>query len=265
MFGSQTAAFCVAGTSPPPATTDSVESYDGSSWTETTDINTARKELKGFGVTTAGVVAGGRPEGTHSLTESWNGTAWTEVGDLTTARRKMGVGGVSPSTAGIVFGGAEPATATTETWNGTAWTDVGDLGTARYVLGGAGTSTAALAMGGFTGPAASADSEEWNGTAWTELNNLPFALYNFAGAGTQTSAIAAGGVGTGQTPATASTTTYDGTDWSTQADMNTTAREGDGGCGADAVLSLYTGGAPEKADTEEWSGEPVAASTVTSS
>ena len=38
---------------------NTVENYDGSSWTEITDVNGARYEASGFGTTTAAIAAGG--------------------------------------------------------------------------------------------------------------------------------------------------------------------------------------------------------------
>jgi hypothetical protein len=55
----------------------STELWNGSSWTELSDLNSARYNLKGFGISTQGVVAGGAGptsgDGTGK-TEFWNGT-----------------------------------------------------------------------------------------------------------------------------------------------------------------------------------------------
>ena len=66
-----------------------VESWNGSTWTETTDLNTARNGVGGDGVTTNAIVSGGsNPGETEGIgnTEQWNGSAWTEVGDLNQVR-----------------------------------------------------------------------------------------------------------------------------------------------------------------------------------
>jgi hypothetical protein len=63
-----------------------VESYNGSTWTEITDVNTARRNVKvlqefkqlPYFLVELLVL--------QQLTELWNGTSWTEVNDLNTGR-----------------------------------------------------------------------------------------------------------------------------------------------------------------------------------
>ena len=113
-----TAALAVAGSYPQ---VNNVESWDGSSWTETTEVNTARFSFQGSGSTTDGLVFGGRiisspPAAASALTESWDGSSWTEVADLATARG--GGGGaqnISSSTSALYFGGNTGNT-NTEEW-----------------------------------------------------------------------------------------------------------------------------------------------------
>ena len=70
-LGTQTAAINAGGDNP---STDNVEIWDGSSWTETTEINTARgANLGGAGTTAAGLVYGGGNPGATGATELWNG------------------------------------------------------------------------------------------------------------------------------------------------------------------------------------------------
>ncbi len=64
------------------------ELWNGSSWTEVNDLNTARWEVKGGGTYTSSIIAGGRTPATPNTvaivesqvanTETWNGSAWTE-------------------------------------------------------------------------------------------------------------------------------------------------------------------------------------------
>jgi hypothetical protein len=138
-------------TSPGPVTADT-ESYNGTSWTEVNDLNTARDRVGGAGNQTAALAFGGETTPKLSVTESWDGTSWTEVNDLNTARGFLA--GAGTQTAALGFGGdIPPNTGATESWNGTSWTEVNDLNTARYALGGVGTQTAALAFGGSAPPA----------------------------------------------------------------------------------------------------------------
>ena len=157
--GSTTAALAVGGTTGvgPGSTQEgltNVESYNGSSWTETTENNTARKQATSFsgGPAPTMIYIGGASDSTlYANVETYNGSAWTETTDLNTARSAL-AGAGQAQTDGLVFGGAAPSvTAATESWNGTTWTELNDLGTARHSLVGSGTGAAsALAAGGGT-------------------------------------------------------------------------------------------------------------------
>ena len=147
-----------------------VEQWNGSSWTEITDINDGRWELSGNGTVTSALIYGGTGPGptvNTANTESWNGSSWTEVNNLNQARREAASSGASNSSA-IVFGGEKnnpsgPTIANTETWNGVSWAETSDMNTARNGLGGNGTITSSLAYGG--DPAATgaiAATEEWS-------------------------------------------------------------------------------------------------------
>jgi len=147
------------------ATLAETESYNGSSWTEVGDLNTARFVLAGAGTVTSALAFGGydfNPNYT-AKTESWNGTAWTEVGDLNTARYY--ISGTGPSNRdAIAFGGnSGSVTGATELWNGAAWTEQNDLNTARELMGDNGTTTSALGYGG--NPPFLSLTEEWNGSS----------------------------------------------------------------------------------------------------
>jgi hypothetical protein len=163
-FGTQAASLRAAGYLPATAAaTATTELWNGTSWSEVNDVNTARLYVSGCGSSTAGLLASGYT-GTAlpADVESWNGTSWTEVANVNTARFFTGTAGTQ--TLAITFGGRPPAPgrALTESWNGSAWTEVGDLATARADLPGAGTAAAALAISGATAPATqTAVTEEW--------------------------------------------------------------------------------------------------------
>jgi hypothetical protein len=169
------------------------EQWDGSSWTETTDVNAGRSFGFSFGTAPAFFVVGGygTPGFTAKATaEEWNGSGWTEVADLNTAR--IGTGGAGTTTAGIVAGGPSGQT---EQWDGSSWTEVGDFSTGRGAAMCVGaTSTAALAFGGSPVPGGKGVlTELWNGSSWTELNDLSTGRDYFGGSGTTISALAFGG------------------------------------------------------------------------
>ena len=86
--GTQTAAICAAGQSYPPSTTrDETELWNGTSWTEVADVNTARQAQGGScqGTTTAFLMFGGADPPRKAETEEWDGVSWTEVADLPAA------------------------------------------------------------------------------------------------------------------------------------------------------------------------------------
>ena len=190
-FGTQTAALACGGD--PGATNNGlVEQYDGSSWTEKTEMNTGRSQNPiGAGTVTAGLVGGGN---STVNTETWDGSSWTEVNNLNTNRRN-GAGGGTQTSAIYCTGDQNPGlTTNVETWDGTSWTEVNNVNTARLNLSAAfnGGNSEGLIFGGST-PTNSALTEYWDGSSWTELADLATARKSGGGTGTDTSAIFYGG------------------------------------------------------------------------
>jgi len=90
--------------------TVNVEQYDGSSWTEIANVNTARTSVPvGFGTTAAAIFCAGGTPPPSALTEDWDGTSWTEVADLPAGYRFSQ--GAGTATAGLRFAGANPTPA----------------------------------------------------------------------------------------------------------------------------------------------------------
>jgi hypothetical protein len=239
------------------------ETYNGSSWTEVNDLNTARGGGAGIGndsITANLYVGSGFPTPVSAQNESWNGTSWTEVGDLNAGKQYLSSGGTQ--TSGIIFGGrTDPTTPTsqTETWNGTSWTEVNDLNSARISASGVGTQTAALNIGGLPSPGNPTSNlvESWNGTSWSEITEINTGRRNGGSAGEQTDALFFGGL---IDPAnSANTEFYDGTSWTELADLSV-ARYGisNGSIGTSGT-SLATGGYTTTyvAATEEWTAPSV--------
>ena len=83
--GTQTAAWMASGYAPTDApVSNRHEQYDGSTWTEAADVNTARFHMySGTGSTTAALFTGGTKDpGTTGETESWNGSSCVEFKQL---------------------------------------------------------------------------------------------------------------------------------------------------------------------------------------
>jgi hypothetical protein len=264
--GTQTDALMFAGDKHPtsPRLSNDVESYDGTSYTETTEVNTARRSVGSSGESsTAALLFGGYASPNYlAITEIWNGSSWTEVGDLNTNRQTRGTG---TSTAALAFGGDNPSPgvlAVTESWNGSAWTEVNDLNTARLEVGAAGPYTAAFCFGGAPGPGAL--SETWDGSSWTEVGDLTSAHPACKGAGTATAALAFGGAPSpgGQTE------DWDGSSWTEVADLATARSNGGSAQAGTSSLTLFSGGVSgsgKHSETEEWTKPDFTIKTVTTS
>ena len=250
--GTQTAALGFGGGD--PSDIANTESYDGTSWTEVSDLNTAGGSLGGAGIQTSALAFGRSPISNAALNESWDGSSWTEVGDLNTARYVVAGAGGS-NTAALCFCGLTTPPTTyqvlTEEWNGSAWTEVGDLNTARSA-GGLGQNTeAALAFGGYSGTANIDNVESWNGSAWTEVNDLNSAREQISGSGEYTDAIAFGG-----NPVSALNEKWNGTSWTEVGDLNT-GRKKPGSSGTTTAAVAFSGQSNDEvpagtALTEEW-------------
>ena len=119
-----------------PALTANTETWNGSSWTEVNNLNTARSSLGGAGISTAALMFGGTSPPQVAITESWNGSSWTEVADLNAVGASGGAGGTY--TSALYYGGERPSyTGATESWNDPLGL-VNDLNTSRAFVGGSG-------------------------------------------------------------------------------------------------------------------------------
>ena len=139
--------------------TGKTENYNGSSWTETTDMNTGKTNSVGTGTYTAAIAA------YTSTAETWDGSSWTNGPNLNHANFYRDSAG-AVQTDGLIWGGYEPpsntGTANTESWNGTAFTEVADLATKRYDNTDVGTgSLAAICAGGVNATTYVTNTEEW--------------------------------------------------------------------------------------------------------
>ena len=269
--GLQTAALAYGGSTSPPGRSTKTESYDGTSWTEVNDLNTARGSAASAGTYTSALMAGGEPpSGQSADSESWNGSNWTETNNLNTARR-LNAGAGASNTAALVFGGytGTAFSGVTENWDGSSWTEVNDLNQTRSTFSsGTGTNTAALCISGFIDPpnGSTTKVEQWNGSSWTEISDVNTARSHAAANGTTTSALIYGG----STPAISPnyitrTEDWNGASWVEVADLST-GRSGGGGAGADVDSGLYFGGSDGstyQTATEEWSGSSTTTKVLT--
>ena len=237
-----------------------VEQYNGTGWTEITDLNQEREA--GAAATnspaTSTVYFGGNAAnipGQANHTESWNGTSWTETANLNDARSGLGGAGIS-NTSALAFGGEGGVTANTESWNGTAWTEVADLNTAKAYVAGVGINTSAFCIGGQIQSPTTVqqnNTEIWNGVSWSEAATLNSARDGSGAAGTTALAILYGG-GYPWASLGAKTETYDGSTWAEQADLSTARGSNPTSIGTQtaAVCGGGQNSGGKQSVTEEW-------------
>ena len=168
--GTNTSAVFFGGDEGASSTQDKAESWNGTSWTETGDLNQARSYGTGCGSSNSSAlcISGFKwPSPTLANApevESFNGTSWTEEADVNTARGQLVCANTGTTTDALKYTGRNApdaaASATTEHYNGTAWTEVGDLAAAQKAGAGSGTSSSALSIGGAS-PTFSAVVESW--------------------------------------------------------------------------------------------------------
>ena len=217
--GPNTATIHFGGFNPTTSVHGNTETYNGTAWTETADLNTNTAMFcpAEQGTTTAALAASGTtgPSDTTN-NESWDGTSWTELAELNSTHAYAA--GAGTQTASLAIGRGPSPNAFVESWNGTSWTEIADLNEGRYFNAASGTQTAALTFTGDPGGPFTANNESWDGTAWTELGNLNTARSTGGGFGSQSSSIAA----TGYTPTIVTNCeSWNGSSWSEINDMAT--------------------------------------------
>ena len=145
-----------------------VEEYNGSTWAEENDVNTARGVGGGGGTSADALFVAGLSPSFSAATETWNGTSWTSGNNANNARSYFG-SGVTSSTSGLIGAGDDGSSDNkTEIWDGTSWTEVANTTTGMEGNKGFGTSSLAVVMGGYdpVGSYLSA-TESWDATVKT--------------------------------------------------------------------------------------------------
>jgi len=284
-FGTQSAAIAAGGYPPAganAANSSSSESYNGSAWTTTPSINTARTDVAGAGTQTAGLLAGGGsspngspytdPEPVFNATEEWNGSTWTTVpGTLNTTRGGLGIGATGTQTASLVFGGnvaPTPSigpgnTSASEEYDGTTWTSGNPINTNVSNMGRGGTQTAGIKIGGMTPVSDYVDTvEHYDGTSWAAATAVPTTMRFANSAGPQTNLVIMG-FDTGPGPGSIETISYNGSSWSAETNLpRVMGRSFVGGNGSDGLVA---GGFPQTSQTFEYVGASIGTRTLTTS
>ena len=245
------------------------EQYNGTTWTEVSNLNTGRFDIFGVGTQTSAIAASGYTTTWVTNCESWNGASWTEVADVNQGRKEGGSAGIS-NTSALIFGGEGSPSSTqyalTEKWNGASWTEVGDLNAAIYGTSGAGTITSAIRAGGVTDGAAnpSATVEIWNGASWTESTDINTARGYIGNAGANsTAALVISGTTNNGPTLTAKVESWDNTTWTEVADVATARYKVNGAGTATEALAIAGGSSTAGGTaTEEWAFPPATSSLL---
>ena len=167
-----------------------VEEYNGSAWSEVTDMPADIGQLAGAGTQTAALSISGGP----SIAESYeyDGTNWTAAGNINTARERST--GFGLQTAAVAVGGGSPIVSNVEEYDGSSWTNATAYPTVinHASSAGAGLQTAGLVFGGSI-PPTTTGTKLYDGTSWTATGALSTARQTSSGFGTSTSAVMAAG------------------------------------------------------------------------
>ncbi len=260
-----------------PNYTGKTENYDGTSWSESGDLDEARTDGASFGTQTAGVYAGGEqggsaPNNGTTFTEEFNGSSWSEV----TAYPQAMVYATGAGTQGaglVAFGGQSPAptpngnrggTYSVE-YNGTNWVnastaaDFGPTHSSQIRHSMAGIQNAAITVGNGDSPPGGAPYMwctvmNYDGAAWSIGTSTPNGTKWSSLAGTQNDVLSAGGYSSPQGPWNGSSTfaqRFNGTAWSDISSLinNQVAA---GGAGLTSYQMTMYGGYTEGAPS--WTG-----------
>ena len=221
-FGTTASAIAAGGEYTSVVATTASEEWNGSGWSATATLNTARNGLGGVGLETAGLVFGGQtgPGSLTGDTEEWNGSAWSEQSNMSNDHAYTS--GFGTQTAGAIAGGNSPTPGgkgqtNVEHYNGSSWTAGGALPAVNRSNGSFGTQTAGVNCGGLSdNPGATVYNTtfEYDGSSWTASGNLATATRSHGTAGTQTVGLAYGGTSS-PGPYLTTTQKYDGSTWST--------------------------------------------------
>jgi len=246
--GTTTSALAYGGSTGSSYQVTNTELYNGSSWTEVNDLNTARNHLSSTGAnaTAALAIAGmSYPPGASispALVEQFNGTNWTEIADLPSAHGNGTAFGTTSAAFALAAQDSAAANEGVDFYNGTSWTAANDINTGRNNAAACGLSTSALLVCGFAPsvPGRVANVESFNGTNWTETTDYPTALNALEASGSaSTSAIAFGG----NAPAAQTlAATYNGSSWTVTGSLATANAQMGKSSGIPNTAALSFGG-----------------------
>ena len=200
-----------------PSDASLAESYNGTGWSNLTNVPAPRGYASGTGSDSEEYVqaGGGYPSKTTDVYD-WDGSSWTSGTAIPTATIEAGMCG--PAADAFFFGGNNGLTTSYER-SGGSWTSGGTMAAGVYAPSAVGTQTAAISMGGVKYPGGyQNDNQSYDGTSWTALTDLPAVRGYAGGAGVQTLAMVIAGEGP---PTYSSNLEWNGSSWTTLASLAT--------------------------------------------
>ena len=275
-FGTQTAGTLAGGYIGANSQTRDTEEYNGTSWSAGGALlpqgNPDGGTYGGMstGTQTAGLFGGGSSQGAvdyyFNTTQEYNGSTWSSPTTFPSTGRLLG-GMFGTQTAAVTFGGYRTGTYYTnvDKYNGTTWTAGTAIPTGTAGATTSGTETAGLGYGGYTAtPARVGTTYTYDGSTWTTVSPMAEGRSGLGGsnAGTQTASIAFAGYN--GTATVTSTESYNGSVWSSSANMATANSSFKQGSGT-AAAALAGGGTPSAVEEFTGGSSVITASTLTTS
>lgn len=265
------------------------EEYNGTAWSEQTDLPSARAAV-GFAndtTSSSAMSAGGVTPAPARITtcDTYDGSSWSSIPALSTAREQA-ASGAGTSEGTYVAGGTTsgPAINTTEEYNRsvnviTAGAFASSPALSYSVdanLASAGSLTSAVAAGGYNAPAGPgtvsyiAKAATWNGTAWSNITDMPERRTNNNAVGATAPAFYVFGGQNMPGPSTNSylttTHTWNGSSWGSGPAL-AESQSGGGAAGTPSAIVLVGGvNAPSSGSIDDniqqyngssWANSPV--------
>ena len=261
--GTQTASLFAGGNDGPNAASSEAFIYDGTNFTNITDLpsNRGAGHVSG-GSQTASVHAGGSlgPPGLATTTVEWDGSSWSEGGSYPLPGQNQHSSNPSGYNQ-FVGGGTTSGAVTNKTlfYDGSTWSALANMGTARQQGAGFGSETAAAFCGGTTGSVTTA-TEEFNvttstitGAAWASGGNMTSGRGGGGDCGIYTAGLVFGG-NPGEAPyTTANSEEYNGSAWSEGNNLGHAASDVSGAGTQTAAVAFAFSDNPT-ASTQEYNG-----------
>ena len=112
------------------------EEYNGTAWSEQSDLNVDRWRGGGSGTQTAAMsFAGSTAPTTHVKTaEQYDGSSWTEVADVSSNHVNTVGFGTTTATLCVAGNNGTANVVIVEEWNGASWTEIADINSAKMIL-----------------------------------------------------------------------------------------------------------------------------------